>query len=95
MKEYQVYVMLRPAVKDFLKFLSMYFEVIIFTTAIKEVYFYKLKIQFANPIIDIIDPLGVISQRVFRENCTNMNGNIIKNLTTLNRNLKNVIVLEV
>ena len=52
------YVKLRPFLKEFLERLSKIFELVIFTASIKE---------YADKVIDYIDPDGYIKRRFYRD----------------------------
>ena len=76
----------RPDATYFLNELSEYYEIIIFTASISE---------YANPVIDLIDPNKVVCHRLYRENCTFYNGILVKDLSLLNRNMKDIIIVDV
>lgn len=77
----------RPYVDEFLEEMSKIYELIIFTSSMAE---------YADRIIDLIDPLKRVSFRLFRENCVlAKNNKIVKYLKDLNRNLKDIILIDV
>ncbi|KAH9912589.1 HAD-like protein [Amylocystis lapponica] len=77
----------RPGVDYFLAYLSQFYEVVIFTTQ----YHYT-----ATPIIEKLDPYQFfISYRLFRDATRTVNGQPVKDLTYLNRDLSKVILLDV
>ena len=82
---YNIYVLVRPYAEDFLKNMSKYFEIIIFTASIS---------KYASPLLDIIDKDKNIKYRLFRDHCTYINGIFIKDLKRLNRNLEDVIIVD-
>ncbi|KAM3141148.1 hypothetical protein pb186bvf_006753 [Paramecium bursaria] len=82
---YTIYVKVRPGAEKFLQEMSKIYEVIIFTASVPE---------YANPVIDKIDQQNVSSLRLFRANCSKLNGTYVKDLTTLNRDLKDVIIID-
>jgi RNA polymerase II subunit A small phosphatase-like protein len=51
--------------------------------------------DYANPVIDFLDPEGAVDLRLFRENCTTYNGVLVKDLSLLKRNLDSVILIDV
>lgn len=61
------------------------YEVIIYTASIK---------CYAEEIVSKLDPKGLIPYKLYREDCTIMNGNLIKNLARLGRDLKDVIIVD-
>ncbi|KAL4068765.1 HAD-like domain-containing protein [Scleroderma yunnanense] len=76
----------RPGVDYFLAYLSQFYEIVVFTSQ----YSYT-----AHPIIEKLDPYGFsISHRLFREHMRSTTGNIVKDLSYLNRDLSKVIVLD-
>ena len=82
---YNIYVLVRPYAEDFLKNISKYFEIIIFTASIS---------KYASPLLDILDKEKNIKFRLFRDHCTFINGIFIKDLKRLNRDLKDVIIVD-
>lgn len=56
-----VYVRRRPHVINFIKAMSCYFELVVFTAG---------EPDLANRILDFLDPCNLISYRLFREHCT-------------------------
>jgi Dullard-like phosphatase family protein len=81
----EIHVLIRPGVKEFLDRISKRFEIIIFTASLS---------KYASPLIDILDNNNLCSYRLFREHCTFINGAFIKDLKRLDRNLKDVILLD-
>ncbi len=55
---YNVYVLKRPGVDEFLERVSQHYEVVIFTASLP---------QYANPLLDLLDPKGLIQGRLFRQ----------------------------
>ena len=82
---YKIYVLIRPFAKEFLNNVSKYFEVVIFTASIQ---------KYASPLLNIIDKEKNIRHRLFREECTFINGLFIKDLKRLNRPLKDLIIVD-
>ena len=82
---YDVYVLIRPGAEDFIKKLSKLYEIIIFTASIS---------KYASPLIDKLDKEKNIKYRLFRDHCTYLNGIYIKELKRLNRDLKDVIIVD-
>jgi TFIIF-interacting CTD phosphatase-like protein len=73
-------------VDEFLANMAKFYEIIIFTASLS---------KYADPLIDILDKDKVCSFRLFRESCTMINGFYVKELKRINRNLKNIILLDV
>lgn len=76
----------RPFAKNFLKKVSKNWEIIIFTAGLKD---------YADKILDELDPEGYISRRLYRDSCMVVEGVYIKDLKTIDKDLdlsKTVIV---
>ena len=85
-EEIIIHVKKRPYLDEFLNIVTQKYEVIIFTASISD---------YANPLLDQLDPNKKISFRLFREHCTKSdNGLFIKDLNKLGRNLKDVIIID-
>ena len=82
---YNIYVLVRPEAENFIKNISKYFEVVIFTASLS---------NYASPLLDILDSENNIKYRLYREHCTFINGIYIKDLKKLNRNLKDLIIVD-
>ena len=82
---YNIYVLVRPKALQFLINMSKYFEIVIFTASLS---------KYANPLLDIIDPKKVCSYRLYRDHCTLINGIFVKELKRLNRNIKDIIIID-
>ena len=65
--------------------MNKYFELIIFTAAVKE---------YADWIIDRIDCDNVIAFRLYRRHTTQFNQMFLKDLRKLNRDLKRTLILD-
>jgi RNA polymerase II subunit A small phosphatase-like protein len=66
---HQVYVMKRPHVHQFLEAMAESYELVIFTASLS---------KYADPVLDTLDPQGLISHRLFREHCVHHKGNYVK-----------------
>ena len=85
-KYYNLYVLIRPYVYEFLREMSKIFIIYIFTASIKE---------YANPLLNELDKNNVITKRLYRENCTlTKEGKYVKNLNNFKCNLKDIILLD-
>jgi len=83
---YQVHVRLRPHLFDFLEKIKDKFEVIIFTAS-QQVY--------ANELLNLIDPEGkYIHHRLYRESCLAVEGNYLKDLNVLGRDLTKTVLVD-
>lgn len=82
---YDVYVLKRPGVDKFLNIVTALYEVVIFTASLS---------QYANPLLDRLDPMNKCPYRLFRENCTVEGNSYIKDLSKLGRPLKDIIIID-
>jgi len=84
--EYRVHVRTRPYLINFLESICKKFEVVIFTASQK---------VYANELLKRIDPEGkYIKHRIFREACLLVEGNYLKDLNVLNRNLASSVLVD-
>jgi len=84
--QYGVYVLKRPFVDEFIAECSKYYELVIFTASLSE---------YANPVIDTLDPNGYIKHRLFRESCVFHEEQVyVKDLSRLGRKLKDCIIID-
>ena len=79
------YIQIRPGAEEFIKELSEYYEIIIFTAALQ---------TYADLVIDGIDPDGLISDRLYRQHTVSVGNANIKNLEKIGRNIKHVIIID-
>jgi RNA polymerase II subunit A small phosphatase-like protein len=88
---YLAYAAKRPGVDMFLAHLADKFEVVIFTASLPKVQ----TRQYADPLIDFLDTYSVVSSRLFRDSCVLVNGNFVKDLSRLGRDLSQVVIIDV
>jgi hypothetical protein len=50
--------------------------------------------KYANPLLNMMDPSGIISARYFREKCVFSRGTLVKDLSKLGRSLKSLILID-
>ena len=83
--EKSAYIQIRPGAEEFIKDLSEYYEIVIFTAAQK---------NYADLVIDALDPEGVVSERLYRQHTISIGNVSIKDLSKLGRDLKHVIIID-
>ena len=79
------YIQIRPGAEEFIKELSEYCEIVIFTAALK---------SYADLVVDGIDPDGVIADRLYRQHTIGIGNANIKDLEKLGRDIKHVIIID-
>ncbi|XP_074306701.1 uncharacterized protein LOC141641961 [Silene latifolia] len=85
-KEHTVYVRCRPYLHDFMERVAGLFEIIIFTAS---------QSIYAEQLLNVLDPKRrIIRHRVFRESCVYVDGNYLKDLSVLGRDLSRVIIID-
>ncbi|KAF8390645.1 hypothetical protein HHK36_025172 [Tetracentron sinense] len=86
LKEHTVYVRCRPHLKDFLEKVASLFEIIIFTAS---------QSIYAEKLLNVLDPKRrIFRHRVYRESCVFVDGNYLKDLSVLGRDLAHVIIID-
>lgn len=80
-----VYVMKRPGVDEFLIEMAKHYEIVIYTASLN---------KYADPLLDLLDPQKVIRYRLFRESCVFYEGNFVKDLSVLDRDLSSTIIID-
>ncbi|KAL5576992.1 hypothetical protein UlMin_018691 [Ulmus minor] len=79
------YVLKRPGVDEFLESLGANYEVVVFTAGLRE---------YASLVLDRLDRKSVISHRLYRDSCKEVDGRLVKDLSNLGRDLRNVIIVD-
>jgi len=82
---YDVFCRVRPHLEVFLKECSKVFELVLFTAS---------QDNYANKVLDLVDPAGYIQHRLFRRHCTKVGGNFVKDLSQLGRDLSQTIIID-
>lgn len=75
----------RPGVDYFLHYLSQYYELVLFTS---------VPFAIAEPLVRKLDPFRFIVWPLFREATKYKDGEIVKDLSYLNRDLSKVIIID-
>lgn len=83
---FNIYVLKRPGVDEFLRKCAELFEIVIFTASLP---------AYANPLLNLLDPEGLIGFRLFRNSCSSFSGGYVKDLSRLGRDLKHVVIVDV
>eukprot|EP01035_Chromulina_nebulosa_P030398 gene30398-40388_t len=82
---HKVYVIKRPGVDEFIERMSKYYELVIYTASLS---------KYADPLLDILDPEHRITTRLFRENCVFYEGHYVKDLSLLQRDISQTIIVD-
>ncbi|KAK8254075.1 phosphoprotein phosphatase [Phyllosticta capitalensis] len=82
---HNVYVIKRPGVDAFMKRVGELYEVVVFTASVA---------KYGDPLLDQLDIHGVVHHRLFRESCYNHQGNYVKDLSQVGRDLKDTIIID-
>ncbi|KAF7187123.1 putative phosphatase PSR2 [Pseudocercospora fuligena] len=82
---HNVYVIKRPGVDQFLKRVGELYEVVVFTASVA---------KYGDPLLDQLDIHNVVHHRLFRESCYNHQGNYVKDLSQVGRDLKETIIID-
>ncbi|KAF2400628.1 NIF-domain-containing protein [Trichodelitschia bisporula] len=82
---HNVYVIKRPGVDTFLKRMGEIYEVVVFTASVS---------KYGDPLLDQLDIHNVVHHRLFRESCYNHQGNYVKDLSQMGRDLKDTIIID-
>lgn len=80
-----VYVAKRPGVDEFLLEMSKHYEIVIYTASLN---------KYADPLLDLLDVHKVIRYRLFRESCVFYEGNYVKDLSVLDRDISSTIIID-
>lgn len=81
----EFFVLKRPFVDELLEFLSKDFEIVVFTAGIEE---------YASKVLDRLDTKAVISHRLYRDSCREVDGKFVKDLSELGREMSRVVIVD-
>ena len=79
------YIQIRPGAEDFIKELSEFYEIVIFTASVK---------CYADLVIKGIDVENKVSAKLYREHTMKIGSSNIKDLDKLGRDLQKVIIVD-
>lgn len=65
--------------------MSKHYELVIYTASLN---------KYADPLLDLLDPHRLISARLFRESCVFYEGNYVKDMSLINRELSQSIIVD-
>lgn len=65
--------------------MAKHYEIVIYTASLN---------KYADPLLDLLDTHKVIRTRLFRESCVFYEGNYVKDLSLLNRDLSKTIIID-
>ncbi|KAK5174557.1 uncharacterized protein LTR77_001638 [Saxophila tyrrhenica] len=82
---HNVYVIKRPGVDTFMKRVGELYEIVVFTASVS---------KYGDPLLDQLDIHHVVHHRLFRESCYNHQGNYVKDLSQVGRDLKETIIID-
>ncbi|KAF6234954.1 hypothetical protein HO173_006884 [Letharia columbiana] len=82
---HNVYVIKRPGVDQFMKRVGELYEVVVFTASVS---------KYGDPLLDQLDIHKVVHHRLFRESCYNHQGNYVKDLSQVGRDLRETIIID-
>jgi len=80
-----VYVLKRPWVDLFMREVSKDWEIVVFTASLP---------KYANPVMDLLDVEKTVRWRLFRRHCYAFQGNYVKDLTSLGRDLSQTVIVD-
>ena len=63
--EYCIYVKMRPYLDEYIEYLSQFYEIVVFTAGEQ---------SYADSILDVLDTDNHISHRLYRQDCTCVDG---------------------
>ncbi|XP_052162593.1 uncharacterized protein LOC127779742 isoform X1 [Oryza glaberrima] len=85
-REHTIYVRCRPYLKEFLERVANLFETIIFTAS---------QSIYAEQLLNVLDPKRkLFRHRVYRDSCVYVEGNYLKDLTVLGRDLTRIMIVD-
>jgi len=80
-----VFMLQRPWLDQFMLSISQHYEIVVFTASLA---------KYADPLMDLLDKAMVVQWRLFRESCCPYEGNYVKDLSWLGRDLSQTIIVD-
>lgn len=81
-----LFVKYRPGLMEFLREVLKFFELVVYTASTKE---------YAEQVINKLDPQRkILKYRLYRDDCIQIGGHFVKDLSRLGRDLSQVIILD-
>ncbi len=84
--KFKIFVIVRPGATEFIESMNEYYDIILWTASLRE---------YADPVMDKIDPNRRAINRLFRESCTVISSGLTKDLSILDISLKDIIIIDV
>ena len=75
----------RPWLDHFMISVAQHYEIVVFTASLA---------KYADPLMDLMDKAMVVRWRLFRESCCPYEGNYVKDLSWLGRDLAQTIIVD-
>lgn len=79
------YVYKRPFLDVFLEFVCSCYDVVVFTAGEK---------PYADAILNVIDPRGRISRRLYKDDCVYFEGSYVKPIRVVSNDLSSSIIID-
>jgi CTD nuclear envelope phosphatase 1 len=79
------YVSKRPYLDVFLRTAAMWYNLVIYTASLQ---------KYADPLISMLDPDGLVTRRLFRSSCRKQAGAFVKDLSIIEPDLRDVIIID-
>ena len=78
-------VLVRPGCKRFLRTVTKYYEVVVFTASVQ---------SYADPLMEALDEENYGFYKLYWEHCTQKSGSYLKDLSRLGRDPKDMIIVD-
>ena len=83
--EKEGHILVRPGAEYFLRELSQYYEIVVFTAALQD---------YADWVLDQIDPHKYIRYRLYRQHAMPHGTSFVKDLSKIGRNISKIIIVD-